>query len=253
MLAADRHHKILRLLQEAGAGRTKEVASELQVTDETIRKDFEVLEKKGLLSRSHGGAVPPSKLAIGDLTMNERQLVNKEAKTAIARAAAKRILPNETVFIDASSTALTMTPYLPDFPFTVITNSHDVMGALGSVDYIDLICTGGLFEPRSRSLIGLAAERTLRRYNIHRMFFSGSGVDLERGISERNSRQAAFKERVIEVAEDVCMLADDSKIGQKSAFFYADCKDLSTLITTKKADSDVVKVLAQLQVEVVTV
>lgn len=252
MLAAERQNQIMQRLQDSGAVRTKEIADELEVTDETIRKDFEFLEHKGFLLRSHGGAVRP-KNALGDLSMTERQLVKREAKSAIAKAAAKRIQPNETIFIDASSTALTMAPYLPDFPFTVITNSHDVMGAIGSVENIDLICTGGVFEARSRSLIGLVAERTLHRYNINRMFFSGSGLDLERGVSERNSRQAAFKERVIEATEEVCMLADDSKIGQKSAFFYAQCSDLSTLITTKQADQEILDSLRNLNVEVVKV
>lgn len=251
MLPAERHNKIVKSLNEQGSVRTKDLAQELQVTDETIRKDFELLENKGLLLRSHGGAIPPKKV-LKDLSMNERQLVNQDAKNAIARAAAKRIQPDETIFIDASSTALTMVPHLPDFPFTVITNSHDVMGVLGVAENVDLICTGGLFEPKSRSLIGLAAERTLHRYNIHRMFFSGSGLDLKRGISERNSRQAAFKERVIEAAEDVCMLADDSKLGQRSAFFYANCRDLSTLVTTKKADPAILDELRQLGVEIIT-
>lgn len=252
MLAAERQNQIMQRLQNSGAVRTKEIAAELHVTDETIRKDFEFLEHKGLLLRSHGGAVPP-KNTLGDLSMTERQLINRDAKSAIAKAATKRIQPNETIFMDASSTAWTMAPYLPDFPFTVITNSHDVMGAIGRLDNIDLICTGGVFEARSRSLIGLIAERTLSRYNINRMFFSGSGLDLKRGVSERNSRQAAFKERVIEAAEEVCMLADDSKIGQKSAFFYAQCRDLSTLITTKKSEGEILDSLRSLDVEVVTV
>ena len=210
------------------------------------------MEQRGLLRRSHGGAVSVKRVT-GELSMTERQLINQEAKTAIARAAAKRIQPGETIFIDASSTALTMIPYIPEHELTVITNSHDVMGAMGAMDHVDLICTGGLFEPRSRSMIGLTAEKTLRRYKIHRMFFSGSGLDLSRGISERNSRQAAFKERVIEYSEDVCMLADASKIGQRSAFFYAECQDLTSLITTKDADEDTLSVLAEMQVEIVRV
>ena len=251
MLAANRHNRIMKHLSENGVVRTKDIAAELEVSDETIRKDLELLEQKGLLLRSHGGAVP-AKVVGNELSMTERQLINRETKNAIAKAAAKRIQPNETIFIDASSTALTMIPHLPDFPLTVITNSHDVMGALGGVNTVDLICTGGLFEPRSRSLIGLAAERTLKHYNIHRMFFSGSGLDLIRGVSERNSRQATFKERVIEMAEDACMLADESKIGVKSSFFYADCKDLNTLITTKKADPEILGALTGIGVEVIT-
>jgi len=250
MLAAERHHQILETLKQGGSVRTKDVAIELDVTDETIRKDFEFLEQQGLLIRSHGGAIP-SKRVIRELSLTERQLINREAKNAIAKAAAERIQPGETIFIDASSTALTITQYLPKFHHTVITNAHDVVGALAAVKNIDLICTGGLFEPRSRSMVGLVAEKTLHRYNIHRMFFSGNGLDLERGISEGNSRQAAFKEHVIAAAEDVCLLADESKIGVRSAFFFAECSQLNSLVTTKDANPVILESLANMGIDII--
>ena len=251
MLAAERHRQILKSLSEHGSVRTKDIASALSVTDETIRKDFEALEHQGFVVRTHGGVIPPTRV-IRDLTLNERQLMNRESKNAIAKAAAKRIQPDETIFIDASSTALSLTQYLPDFKMTVLTNSHDVISALGGHEHIDLVCTGGLYEARSRSFIGLAAEKTLQRYNIHRMFFSGNGLDLKRGVSEGNSRQAAFKERVIEAAEDVCFLADETKIGRCSSFFFVECADLTTLITTKHANVEILQSLTKLGVEVVS-
>ncbi|MGB1873988.1 MAG: DeoR/GlpR family DNA-binding transcription regulator [Akkermansiaceae bacterium] len=250
MLAAERHNQILEALKDRGSLRTKDMAVELDVTDETIRKDFEQLEQQGLLVRSHGGAIP-SKRVIRELSLTERQLINRDAKSAVAKAAATRIQPGETIFIDASSTALTITQYLPSFHITVITNALDVVEALAGVENIDLICTGGLFERRSRSMIGLVAERTLHRYNIHRMFFSGSGLDLERGVSEGNSRQAAFKEHVIAAAEDVCLLADDSKIGARSAFFFAECSQLTTLVTTKDADPGILESLKNMGVDII--
>lgn len=251
MLAAERHRLILKTLSEQGSARTKEIASQLSVTDETIRKDFELLEKQGFVVRTHGGVIPP-KRAVRELTLNERQLINREAKNEIAKAAAQRIQPNETIFIDASSTALSLTQYLPDFPITVVTNAHDVISAVGGMENVDLVGTGGLYEARSRSFVGAAAEKTLLRYNIHRMFFSGNGLDLRRGVSEGNSRQAAFKEHVIECAEDVCFLADASKIGQCSAFFFAECSDLTTLITSRGADAAILDALKNLQVEVIS-
>jgi len=84
------------------------------------------------------------------------------------------------------------------------------------------------------------------------MFFSGNGLDLERGVSEGNSRQAAFKEHVIAASEDVCLLADASKIGQRSAFFFAQCTNLTSLITTKKADTSILETLKNLEVEIIT-
>ena len=220
MLPLERQSLIVTRLTSAEAVRTTELAAELQVTDETIRKDLEALEKRGELLRIHGGAVKPNQARV-ELALTERQLHNREAKTAIARAAAQRIKPNDTIFIDASSTALTLTEFLPDFHLTILTNAHNVISALADRAGYDLICTGGIYEPRSRSYIGLPAESIIRKHNIHRMFFSCNGIHLERGVSETNSRQAAFKERVIECSEDVCLLADSSKLGLKSSFFFA--------------------------------
>ena len=251
MLAAERHHQILKNLAESGAVKTVQLAEELQVTDETIRKDFEFLETQGRLMRTHGGAVQVER-PMGDLSLTERQMMNRESKEAIAKKAAQRIKPKETIFLDASSTALAITKFLPDFPFTVVTNSLDVLKALGDLSHIDVICTGGLFEAKSRSMIGLSAARTMRRYNIHRMFFSGSGLDLKRGVSERNSRQAAFKESVIEASEDVCLLADETKLGRCTAFFFAECSDLTTLITTEEADKEILASLKKINVKIIT-
>ncbi len=249
MLPIDRQRRILELLQGAGSLRTLETAVELGVTDETVRKDFEILEKRGLLLRTHGGASRPERLR-EELPFTERQAIRREEKQAIAKLAAARIQANETIFLDASSTALTLTEFLPDLPLTILTNALNVFTALSDRPKLDLICTGGLYDPASRSFIGLTAEKALQRYHIHRMFFSGNGLHAGRGASERNARQAAFKERVVANSEDVVFLADHSKLGCKSAFFFAEVADLSCLITDKSADPAWLAELRQRGVEV---
>jgi DeoR family transcriptional regulator, L-fucose operon activator len=249
MLAIDRHRRILELLNETGSLRTIDMASGLGVTDETVRKDFESLEKRGELIRTHGGASRPLK-RVGELAFTERQLIHREEKRAIARLAAGRIKANETIFLDASSTVLTLTEFLPDLPLTILTNALHIFTALSDRPNIDLICTGGLFDPKSGSFIGLTAEKSLQRYNIHRMFFSGNGLHMERGLSESNSRQAAFKERVVANAEEVIFLADHSKLGQKAAFFFADVASLSCLITDKAVEVEWIEKLQASGVEV---
>ncbi|MBC8128033.1 MAG: DeoR/GlpR transcriptional regulator [Gloeobacteraceae cyanobacterium ES-bin-144] len=250
MLPIDRHRRILELLNSAGSVRTIETAAELGVTDETVRKDFETLEKRGELIRIHGGASKLQRIR-GDLPFNERQAVRREEKLAIARKAAERIQANETIFLDASSTVLTLTECLPEVPLTILTNALNVFTALSDRPNLDLICTGGLFDPRSRSFIGLTAEKSLQRYNIHRMFFSGNGLHLERGVSESNSRQAAFKERVVQSAQDVVFLGDHTKLGQQASFFFAGISDLSCVITDQLADPEFIGQVQALGIEVI--
>ncbi|BCU79135.1 DeoR family transcriptional regulator [Luteolibacter sp. LG18] len=237
------------MLQVNGSVRTVEIASGFGVTDETIRKDFEFLEHRGDLIRIHGGATRPAR-AREELPLTERQMIRREEKSAIAKLAVARIQPNDTIFLDASSTTLTLTEFLPDMPLTILTNALNVFTALENRSQCDLICTGGLYDRRSRSFIGLPAEAALRRYNIHRMFCSGNGIDLERGISETNSRQASFKERVIANAEEVVYLADHSKLGQKASFFFGDISSLNCVITDQAGDPDFLQALRERGVEV---
>lgn len=249
MLAIDRQIRILELLKRVGSVRTIETAYELGVTDETVRKDFELLEKRGELVRTHGGATRPQRIR-EELHFTERQAVRREEKRAIARLAASRIQANETIFLDASSTVLTLTEFLPDLPLTILTNALGVFNALSDRANLDLICTGGIFDSKSRSFIGLSAEQSLQRYNIHRMFFSGNGIHLERGVSESNSRQAAFKEQVIANAEDVVLLADYSKLQQKAAFFFSEVSNITCLITDHAADKEFIENLRDQGIEV---
>jgi len=250
MLANQRHEEILRLLEKEGTVRTAQLARRLKVSDETIRNDFEVLEAEGLLARLHGGARRPE-APRRELPLSERLAIQREEKSAIAREAARRIQRDETIFLDASSSALTMTEYLPDLPLTILTNAQNVVMALADRPRYDIICTGGLWDPRSRSYVGLLAEESLRRYQIHRMFFSGNAFDLARGASEVSSRQAIFKERVLPLSEEICLLADHTKLGKKSAFFFAPTKDIDVLITDSAADARFVKAARNAGLEVV--
>lgn len=251
MLAIERQQRILDLLREQGTLRTVETAQALGVTDETIRKDFEFLERQGELARIHGGASRPL-LVKPDLTFTERQSVQREAKRAIAREAASRIQANEIIFLDASSTVLTLTEFLPDLPLTILTNALNVLTALSDRANLELMSTGGLFDPRSRSFIGLTAEKSLQRYNIHRAFLSGRGIDAGRGASESNSRQAALKERVVAYAEEVVFLADHTKLGQKASFFFAEPSQLDCLITDTAADRGSLESLRRAGLNVIT-
>jgi len=240
MLAIERHRQILDILASSRSLRTSEISAALGVSDETVRKDFEFLEARGELIRMHGGACRPEKVR-RELAFTERQAIQRDEKRAIAKVAASRIQPNETIFLDASSTALTVAEFLPDLPLTILTNALNVLTALADRPNLDLMSTGGLFDPKSRSFIGLTAEKSLQRYNIHRSFLSGSGLDIIRGASESNARQAAFKERVIATSEEVVFLADHTKLGRKASFFFADLKDIHVVITDKGADPDLLR------------
>jgi len=230
MLVAERHRWILDSLNARGSVRTSEVAEALDVTDETVRRDFEKLEAKGSLMRSHGGAIrmDPSRC---EPTVHERAGENVAAKQAIARAALKRVQPGQTIYLDASTTVLSLALLLPDKPLTVVTSGLQIAMALAGKKGVQCILLGGLLHESSLACIGWAAEKALEFYNVNQAFISCRGLDKERGLSETSEVMARLKSDVIALADKVVLLADHSKVEVASSYFYARPSEIDAWIT----------------------
>jgi DeoR/GlpR family transcriptional regulator of sugar metabolism len=236
MHASRRQELIIRRIEAEGSVKTADLVSEFSVTNETVRKDLAALSAAKRLIRVHGGATRLSDARF-DLPLPARQTVNREAKAQVARAAAQLVEPNDVIFMDASSTVLSMADYLPDIPLTVLTNAHHVIVALGGRSHFDLICTGGQYEARSRSYVGAIAEDALRRFMIKKLFVGVDGLDSEMGASEVNPGQAVLKERLIPRADQVCVVCDSSKLGRKSPFIFCESSHIDILITDSRAET----------------
>lgn len=245
MIAANRHQVIIDLLLNEGSVRTVDLAQRLDVTDETIRRDLEKLEKEDRLQRTHGGAVASRHLNM-DRSFEERSIQNIDPKQRISKAAAELIEPGDRVFIDASSTALQLTSHPDSFAgTTVITNSALVASELTPYPEIELILAGGVLDRQSHSFIGPATIATLRRYRVDKAFFSGNGVDQLRGISEINEAQAHIKDFVIPRCANAILLADPTKLGASSTYFFAQCEQVNTFVTTRDAEHPLLSTLEE--------
>ncbi len=251
MLPAQRQEIILRRIEAAGSVQSAELAASFEVTNETIRKDLEALAKAKQLIRIHGGATRISD-SRNDLPLPARQTVNRFEKSLVAKTAAGLIQPNDTIFLDASSTVLAMTDYLPLCPLTVLTNAHHVIVALGGRPGYDLICTGGNYEERSRSYVGVMAEDSLKRFMIKWLFVGVDGLHHQIGASEVNPGQAALKERLIPRAEQVCVVCDSSKLEKKSPFIFAQASQLDMLVTDDGATPEILQLYQGEGIRVVT-
>jgi DeoR family transcriptional regulator, L-fucose operon activator len=233
MLAAERYEKIVQLVNERGSIRVTELSELCEVTEETIRRDLDRLESAGRLRRSHGGAVSVKDLPVtqAETPYAEREILHSEEKRRIAEEAVKLIEPKDRILLDASTTAWYMARCLPDLPLTVLTNSIRVATELAAKEKIDVIATGGLLAQRSLSFVGPLAERTLETYYVDKLFLSSKGVHPERGISESNELQARVKQKMIDIAERVILLADSSKFGIQAFTHVADWEAIDAVIT----------------------
>ncbi len=230
MLAVERHRELLKLLSRNGSVRTAEVARSLRVTEETVRRDFEKLEADGLLQRMHGGAVQ-LEANRREFPVTERARQHAAEKSSIARAALALLQAGQTIFLDASTTTLQVAHLLGETPLTVVTNSLQIATALAGRSSLKTIVLGGSLLPSSLSCAGWAAEQTLDLYHLDTAFFSCRGLDVERGLSDATEDQARLKRRVVDHASSAVLLADHSKVGVASSYFFARNCEIDIWIT----------------------
>lgn len=240
MLAPERHLQILTLLEERGTVRTVDLAEEFQVTDETIRRDLQVLADNQQVTRIHGGASSINgrpKLQ----SFTERRQLEVNRKEAIARAALEFINPGNTYAFDSSTTSFALVSKLPDLPYRVLTNAYAVLDQLVTMEQIDLISTGGNYHSKTQTFVSGDSYGVLRRHNINYAFISCIGLDLTRGPSEGFEQQALFKETLIQMAQQVVLLVDSTKFNQHSEYYFASLRDIAHIITDYGADPEFVE------------
>ncbi|WP_019394621.1 DeoR/GlpR family DNA-binding transcription regulator [Priestia filamentosa] len=222
MLVAERQQKIVDLVNLRSSIRVSELSELFAVTEETIRRDLEKLEKENKLRRSHGGAVSVQEKE-SEIDFSEREITNVLEKKIIAHEAVKRVENGNRIILDASTTAWYMAKILPNVPLTVITNSIKVAIELSKKDRIEVISTGGILLPKSLSYVGPLAERSLENYHVDKAFLSCKGIDLNSGLSDSNEWQALLKRKMIERSNRTFLMVDSSKFG------YREFSHISTL------------------------
>lgn len=246
MLAVQRHREILNRIESQGSAQVNQLAQELAVTEETIRRDLDKLGKEGKLIRIHGGALSMDQ----ERPLEKRKSDNINKKRSIAACAAPLIQEDEVICLDASSSAHELALLVPDLRLTVITNSMTVLSLLSRRRHVTTICTGGIFHKPSQSFIGAMAEEAFARFNINKFFFSSMGIDITRGLSLANHDHARIKQTVIRLAEKAILLADSTKFGVRSVEFFAELNEVNLLITDNKTPAPVLERILESGVEV---
>lgn len=249
MLAQQRHDEILARINSRGTVRTMDLAEELQVTDETIRRDLQALSERNLVKRIHGGAMRNRKHE-PLLAYDERETQNPEAKTRIAETAIPLIEAHDCIAFDSSTTVARVVQRLPEIPLRVVTNSQSVINTLANRSNIELVAFGGRYSRQTRTFSDPSLFRIMRHYNINKAFLSCSGLDLHTGASEAFEDQARFKEALLATTEQTIVLADHSKIGKRDGFFFAEINNITTLVTDEQAPGAFLDRLRQSGIEV---
>jgi DeoR/GlpR family transcriptional regulator of sugar metabolism len=249
MLIAERLKRIEHFVNLRGSIRVTELSQLCEVTEETIRKDLDRLESEGKLLRNHGGAVSV-RTSQQEIPFFERESENKQQKMNIALEAIRHIGEQDTIALDASTTAWYMAKYMPDIRITILTNSIKVALELNQKSNIKVISTGGVLSSASFSFVGPLAETALSNFHVTKAFISCKGVHLERGISESNELQALVKQKMITSADEVYLLSDYSKFGAQAFALVASWTRIHHVITDDKTDHGFLEQLREMSVKV---
>lgn len=241
LLASQRRSRILECLKAEGAVRVSKLADELAVAEETVRRDLRQLDREGVLTRTHGGAVRVMHDAVdspAEDSFQRRQQIAAAQKRAIAREASLRVKPGMVIALDASTSAWALVQQIIELSdLTIVTNSHQIITMLASRPEIEVICTGGRYDAKMKMFVGMLADETLKRLHIDIAFVSCGGVDVDKGFSDPSDMAAGFKHRLRAVSERNVVLADSSKFNARSKVFFAAPGEIDELITDAAVDS----------------
>jgi len=251
MLVAERHQKIVNLVNERESIRVTELSRHFSVTEETIRRDLEKLEKHKKLLRSHGGAISVNSPQMLEDSYLEREVTNVKEKTQIAMEAINHVKTGDRIILDASTTAWYMAKILPDIEITVLTNSIKVATELSSKRNITVISTGGILRPESLSYVGPLAQSSIEFYHVNKAFISCKGLHLERGMSEANEQQAYVKKMMIDRADTVYVMVDYSKFGMQALTRLNDLTVIDYIITDSNSEEQTLQKLVDKSIEII--
>lgn len=231
MLAIERRNAILAKLSLEGKVIVSELSLEFDVTEETIRRDLEKLDKEGLARKTYGGAVLNHNLN-ADLPYNVRKRSNVEQKEMIAEKISKMIHDGDYIMLDSSSTAIYVTKYIKNLKnITLITNSVETLIELADKDDWNVLSTGGSLKKGSLSLVGTSAERMIRSFHVDLAVCSSKGIDMTMGITDSNEKDSEIKRAIFDSATKKILAIDSSKFDRISFVRVGNITDVDVVVT----------------------
>lgn len=225
MLPATRHRALLQQLANSGQAGIVELAAALGVSDDTIRRDLKYLEARGLLIRSHGGAVLAD---MHTLPRSARDAVLPEVKGALGRAVADAIPSGASLMLDAGSTLLAVAQALHG-PHRVVTHSLDVAQALSIRPEITLVLAGGEWDARQRLFRGPATVDTVRRYRVDLAILGACALHRRHGLTASEAGDAEVKRAMLACSDTHWLAADHLKFDTLAPHAVAPLDDFTRL------------------------
>ena len=238
MYAPERHQAILAIARRDGRVEVKNLADEFDVTPETIRRDLTLMERRGLVQRAHGGAIPAERLGV-EPSVAAREAVLANEKLDIARAALAELPDGGSIILDAGTTTVQLASLLPaDIELTVVTNSITVATMLTTKPNVELHLLGGHVRNRTLAAVGPWTADALAGVSVDVAFMGINGITVERGLTTPDIDEARVKAALIASARRTVVLADHTKFGRQDFATVAPLSVVDTIVTDAGIDPE---------------
>jgi len=254
-IPAQRRNDILFQLEKDQFVRSSTLSEILGVSEATVRRDLEIMEKEGVIERTHGGALL-SHLMQSEPDFSTSKETFSYEKECIGAAAADRVESSDTIFMNFGTTTAQVARQLKNrselSDVTVITNNISVLLELQNSPAFNIICLGGHYRSQSNSLVGGLTIKTMDGVYASKAFIGVDGISLKFGCTTPVETDAEISRRMIENTNgQTIIVADNSKWGVVSNFKVVGISRISTWITDDKLAADARKILEDIPVEVV--
>lgn len=245
MLAAERRNLILEKLQEERRVVVSELSDLFGVSEETIRRDLDKLDKEGYANKSYGGAVIREGLSL-DLPFNVRKNRNVSSKQKMAEIVASLIREGDHIFLDASTTDVFVARALKDKNhLTVVTNSVEILLELSDVSGWNIICTGGVLMEGYLAFIGSKTEEIFRSYSVDKSIFSCKALDSKYGVMESREAFGYVKKAMMDSAKTNILVVDNSKFDQTAFMVSGDLRNVDIVVTDVRPSDSWIKLFKE--------
>ncbi len=238
MMADERRTQILQIVHSAGRVRVNVLAKRFNTSAVTIRNDLNELHQRGLVLRSHGGAVLPDKI-LRESPVRERLKAYSDEKRRIGAMAASMIHDGDTIILDSGTTTLEIARQIKrKRGLQIITNGVNIAAELLDARDAQLFIVGGTVRGESASICGRFTEEMFDQFSADKLFLSGAGCDLDFGVSGANLEETMVNRAMLRISREIILVADSSKFSKRSMSRIAPFADIDTVISDTGLDEE---------------
>ncbi|QGU94362.1 DeoR family transcriptional regulator [Clostridium bovifaecis] len=252
MLAVDRLKRIEELLVENGSVMISNLSELLNVSEETIRRDLEKLEKKSKLRRVRGGAYLPE-VSDHEVPIGIRENIFLEEKELIGKKCVELIEEGECIMLDSSTTALHIAQNLniSKKKATIITNSVKIAYEFQNSRNIELICLGGTLRKCTSSFVGYITTDSLEKLSADKAFVSCTSINVDFGVTDNHELESVVRKNMLMNSVKKYLVIDYTKFDTPAINKICELSDLDAIITDKKIPKQYQDDLIKNEVEVI--